>query len=288
MRRRLVIFVAAAAVTTAWRPARAGDEDLRALKGLSVDQLRDLEVTSVSKRRAPLGDAPTSIYVITAESIRRSGAQTLPEALRLAPNLQVARIDSVQYAISARGFNNAVGNKLLVLVDGRTVYTPLYSGVFWDQQDSMIEDVERIEVISGPGAALWGVNAVNGVINVITRAASDTRGALLTARAGGDERGAAFRYGGERGGGAWRVYARYAQFDHTLRAGGIDQQDDWKRGAAGFRADWRRGDDGFTLQGDVYQGDADPRGSIGTFELTAVAVEGANLLGRWKRTTAGT
>jgi iron complex outermembrane receptor protein len=287
MQRQLVVLLAAVAVTMTWRLARAGDDDLRALKGLSVDQLLDLEVTSVTKRRAPLGDAPASIYVITAESIRRSGAHTLPDALRLAPNLQVAQIDSVQYAISARGFNNAVGNKLLVLVDGRTVYTPLYSGVFWDQQDLMIEDVDRIEVISGPGAALWGVNAVNGVINVITRSAAETSGALLTAAAGGHERGGAVRYGGEFGGGAWRAYARYSQFDHTTRAGGVDQQDDWKRGAAGFRADWRRGDDGFTVQGDAYKGDADPRGSIGPIELTAVAVEGANLLGRWTRTTAG-
>jgi iron complex outermembrane recepter protein len=285
MRRRLGILVAATAVTLTCGVARAAEADVRTLKDLSVDQLLALEVTSASKRRAPLGDAPTSIYVITADAIRRAGAHTLPESLRLAPNLQVARIDSVQYAISARGFNNAVGNKLLVLVDGRTVYTPLYSGVFWDQQDLMMEDVERIEVISGPGAALWGVNAVNGVINVITRSAEDTRGALLSATAGRNERGAAFRYGGDMRDGAWRAYAKYSQFDHTTRAGGVDQQDDWKRGAAGFRADWRRGADAFTLQGDAYDGDADPRGTVLGFDFPEVSVEGANLLGRWRRTT---
>jgi iron complex outermembrane receptor protein len=287
MQCRLVILAAAAACSTFGSVAHAGDEDMRALKALSVDQLLDLEVTSVSKRRAPLGDAATSIYVITAESIRRAGAHTLPEALRLAPNLQVARIDSVQYAISARGFNNAVGNKLLVLVDGRTVYTPLYSGVFWDQQDLLMEDVDRIEVISGPGAALWGVNAVNGVINVITRPAADTPGTLVSATAGGNERGAAVRYGGEFGGGAWRAYAKYSQFDHTTRAGGIDQQDDWKRGAVGFRADWRRGADAFTVQGDAYDGDADARGTFAGVYFPEVSVEGANLLGRWQRTTPG-
>jgi iron complex outermembrane receptor protein len=280
--RRLVIL---AAFANAWPAAHAADDSLRNLKALSVDQLLDLEVTSVAKRSTPLADAAASIYVITAEAIRRSSASTLAEALRLAPSLQVAQIDSVQYAISARGFNNAVGNKLLVLVDGRTIYTPLYSGVFWDQQDLLMEDIERIEVISGPGASLWGVNAVNGVINVITRNAQDTTGTLLSGSAGGHSRGGAVRYGHAFGSGAWRAYAKYAQFDHTTRSGNIDQQDDWKRMAAGFRTDWSAGEaNGFTLQGDVYKGDADPRGTFGPIVLTEVAVEGANLLGRWRHT----
>ncbi len=164
--------------------AIAADSSVRALKELSLDQLLDMKVTSVTKRSEPLSDAAASIFVITQEAIRRSGVTTLPEALRLAPNLQVARADSVQYAISARGFNNAIGNKLLVLIDGRTVYTPLFSGVFWDQQDVLLQDVERIEVISGPGATLWGANAVNGVINVITRSAADTTGFLVSGLAG--------------------------------------------------------------------------------------------------------
>ncbi|HWM44707.1 MAG TPA: Plug domain-containing protein [Burkholderiales bacterium] len=125
------------------------------LADLSLEDLANLEITSVSRRAERLADAPASVYVITAADIRRSGATSLPEALRLAPTLQVARIDASQYAISARGFNNSIGNKLLVLIDGRTVYTPLFSGVFWDQQDVMLEDIERIEVISGPGATLW-------------------------------------------------------------------------------------------------------------------------------------
>ena len=157
--------------------------------------------------------APASIYVITGEDIRRSGATSLPEALRLAPNLQVARADANQYAISARGFNNVLANKLLVLIDGRTVYTPLFSGVFWEAQDVMLEDVERIEVISGPGATLWGANAVNGVINIITRTRRPTRRARWpSVGAGNREASAAARYGGDTGrGGHYRIYAKYVR-----------------------------------------------------------------------------
>ena len=146
------------------------------LADLSLEQLSNIEVTSVSGRAESLQDAASSIYVITGEDIRRSAATSLPEALRLAPNLQVARLNAAQYAISARGFNNAIGNKLLVLIDGRTVYSPLFSGVFWDANDVMLEDIERIEVISGPGGTLWGANAVNGVINIITRPAAGDAG----------------------------------------------------------------------------------------------------------------
>src|SRR6266513_5415724 len=154
------------------------------LKKLSIEQLMSVEVTSVSKRPERLSQTASAIQVITQGDIRRSGAASLAEALRLASNLQVAQVDSRQWAISARGFNSTVANKLLVLIDGRTVYTPLFSGVFWDAQDVMLEDVERIEVISGPGGTLWGVNAVNGVINIITRSATSTQGGLAAANAG--------------------------------------------------------------------------------------------------------
>jgi iron complex outermembrane receptor protein len=275
-----------AAVWGAASGATAADSSVRALKQLSLDQLLDMQVTSVTKRSEPLSDAAASIYVITQEAIRRSGVTTLPEALRLAPNLQIARADSAQYAISARGFNNAIGNKLLVLIDGRTVYTPLFSGVFWDQQDVMLHDVDRIEVISGPGATLWGANAVNGVINVISRSAADTEGILVKALAGGNERGGALRFGTSVGGGAVRFYAKYAEFDHTLRGDGAEQTDDWNRGQVGFRADWGAGKDTFTLQGDAYQGDSEFRGVFGPFVLDQIEVSGANLLGRWKRELA--
>ena len=159
--------------------ARGQQVAAASLAELSLQELSELPVTSVSGHPESLRSAPASVFVISGEDIRRSAATSLPEALRLAPNLQVARLNSGQYAISARGFNNAIANKLLVLIDGRAVYTPLFSGVFWDAQDVMLEDVERIEVISGPGATLWGANAVNGVINVITRSAADTRAGRL-------------------------------------------------------------------------------------------------------------
>jgi iron complex outermembrane receptor protein len=167
--RRLIIALGLVAFVTA---AAAERLQVSSLADLSLEQLTNVEVTSVSRHAEPLADAPASIYVISAEDICHSGATSLPEVLRMAPNLIVARADTNQYAISARGFNNVLANKLLVLIDGRTVYTPLFSGVFWEAQDVLLEDVERIEVISGPGAALRCANAVNGVINVITRPAS--------------------------------------------------------------------------------------------------------------------
>jgi iron complex outermembrane recepter protein len=180
-----------------------------ALKKLSVEELMDIEVTSVSKRPERLSETASAIQVITQEDIRRSGATRLPEALRLASNLEVAQRDSRQWAISARGFNNTLANKMLVLIDGRTVYTPLFAGVFWDVQDTLLEDIDRIEVISGPGATQWGANAVNGVINVITKHSKGTQGALL--EGGGTElRGfGGMRYGGKLGNDLqYRVYGK--------------------------------------------------------------------------------
>ncbi len=154
------------------------------LSSLSIEELAALEITTVSRRAEPLNEAAAAIFVITRDDIRRSGAENIPDALRLAPNLQVARMSANGYGISARGFNHSTGtsNKLLVLIDGRSVYTSLYSGVFWDIQNFPLDDIERIEVISGPGGTLWGANAVNGVINIITRSSADSQG--LMARAG--------------------------------------------------------------------------------------------------------
>src|SRR5205809_1841693 len=167
------------------------------LKKLSVEELMDIEVTSVSKRPEKLSETASAIQVITQADIRRSGATSLPEALRLASNLEVAQVDSRQWAISARGFNNATANKMLVLIDGRTIYTPLYAGVYWDAQDTLLEDIDRIEVISGPGATLWGANAVNGVINIITKKSKDTQGVLFEGGGGTELRGfGGIRYGG--------------------------------------------------------------------------------------------
>ncbi|MDB5880559.1 MAG: hypothetical protein JWP43_437, partial [Ramlibacter sp.] len=210
------------------------------LADLTLEQLSNIQVTSVAGRGESLLQAAASIYVITGEEIRRSAATSLPEALRLAPNLQVARLNASQYAISARGFNNAIGNKLLVLIDGRTVYSPLFSGVFWDANDVVLEDVDRIEVISGPGGTLWGANAVNGVINVITRAASATQGAtasVVRSGAGGYETA---RYGGALGEvGHYRLYALAMDHGSTRRADGFERPDSASKRQVGFRSDWR-------------------------------------------------
>jgi iron complex outermembrane receptor protein len=250
------------------------------LADLSLEELANLQVTSVSRRAERLSDAAASIFAITGDDIRRSGVTSLPEALRLAPNLQVARVDARQYAISARGFNSTTANKLLVLIDGRTVYTPLFSGVFWDAQDVFLEDVARIEVISGPGATLWGANAVNGVINVITRPAAETKGLLAYAAGGNRESGIGVRYGTDLPGGALRIYGKGSDRDNTVRANGTDVPDGWQNVQGGFRADWGTAANGFTLQGDAY------RGTIDQLAPGDVRISGGNLLARWSRQLA--
>src|SRR5213078_1967916 len=210
------------------------------LKKLSIEQLMNLQVTSVSKRPERLSQTASAIQVITQEDIRRSGAASLPEALRLASNLQVAQVDSRQWAISARGFNGTTANKLLVLIDGRTVYTPLFSGVFWDVQEAPLADIDRIEVISGPGAALWGANAVNGVINVISRNSKDTQGLLVSGGGGMELRGFGdARYGGTLSPAAhFRAYGKGFARQPTVLPTGLDATDDWHAAQGGFRVDW--------------------------------------------------
>ncbi len=254
-----------------------------ALKMMSVEQLMDIEVTSVSKRPEKLSEVASAIQVITADEIRRSGATSIPEALRLASNLEVAQIDSRQWAISARGFNNVFADKMLVLIDGRSVYTPLYAGVYWDVQDTMLEDLDRIEVISGPGATQWGANAVNGVINITTKSAKDTQGSLVTTGVGSQLRStAAARYGGELAPGVfYRVYAKYFDRGDSVRPNGNKSNDSWRVGQVGFRVDWdRTSADQITLQGDGYDG---TEGQVGPDTIRA---NGANLLGRWTRQLA--
>ncbi|NEX59544.1 TonB-dependent receptor plug domain-containing protein [Noviherbaspirillum galbum] len=245
------------------------------LADLDLDELGDIRVTSVSKRAEPLSGAPASIYVISGEDIRRSSASTLPEALRLAPNLQVARVDARNYAVTARGFNSPFENKLLVLIDGRTVYSPLFSGVYWDAQDVVLEDIARIEVISGPGATLWGSNAVNGVINIITKSAADTRGQLASVSFGKDERQGTVRQGGVTDGGInYRVYAKYIEADDPERANGSLSPTGWNRRQAGFRSDWGTAGRNVTVQGDVYSGSLHQAGTRN------IEISGANLTAR--------
>src|SRR3989454_2220096 len=252
-----------------------------ALKKLSIEQLMNLQVTSVSKRPERLSQTASAIQVITQQDIRRSGAASLAEALRLAANLQVAQIDSRQWAISARGFNGTAANKLLVLIDGRTVYTPLFSGVFWDVQEVPLQDIDRIDVISGPGATLWGANAVNGVINVITKDAKDTQGFLLSGGGGTEQHGfGTVRYGAALGSSVRaRIYGRGFDRDATALPSGQGAADDWYLGQGGFRMDWEASSASrVTLQGDLYDG------RIGQPSAGDIAVSGGNAMARWSHT----
>jgi iron complex outermembrane recepter protein len=258
---------------------------------MSIEELSNIQITSVSKKPERLSDAAASVFVITADDIRRAGATTLPQALRLAPNLQVAQVSASGYAISARGLNgssNSVANKLLVLIDGRSVYSPLFSGVFWDAQDVVLEDVERIEVISGPGATLWGVNAVNGVINVITRAAAHTQGALAALAGGQLGANGAVRYGGTFGnGGSYRVFAKLIERGHTELADGARVNDGWHRSQAGFRADWGNAQQQLSVFGNVYRA-REEQPAPGVIAISGmnivlgdVSASGADLTARW-------
>ena len=236
-------------------------QTVRDIQEMSIGQLEGLDVTSVTRTREALSDAPAAIYVITQEAIARSGAVTLPEILRLAPNLQVDQISASRYIITARGFSGNIGdqnfaNQLLVLIDGRSVYTPLYSGVYWDMQDVPPADIERIEVISGPGATLWGANAVNGVINIITKKASHTQGGLVAVSAGNLEQSATLQYGGRVSDSlAYRFYMSDYWGADTQLASGQTAHDQWSRPQGGFRLDWSPSEvDNVTFQGDAYTG----------------------------------
>jgi len=270
----------------------ASPESTQALKLLSVEDLLNVEVTSVSRTEETLRTAAAALTIVSSEAIHRSGATSLPEALRSVPGLYVAQQNSNVWAVSARGFSSVSSEKLLVLMDTRSVYTPLFAGVLWDSQDYLLEDIDRIEVIRGPGAALWGANAVNGVINITTRGARATQGTYLEAGTGSFERAfVGMRHGGTLGDDAYfRVYGRYFDRDTTDNPVAASD-DDWRVGRAGFRADWtRNATDEFTLQADVYQGKVgqhspaikvtgrpEPVGAL------QVDVSGGNLLGRWRR-----
>lgn len=264
-----------------------------ALKRLSVEELMNVEVTSVSRSRETLAGAAAAVAIVTNDDIRRSGALSIPEALRFVPGLHVARTTADSWAVSARGFSGVNSEDLLVLTDTRSVYTPLFSGVFWDVQDLLMEDLDRIEVIRGPGAALWGSNAVNGVINILTKSAADTQGAYVEAGSGNEERvtGGA-RYGGKFGDSSYyRVFGKYLDQKAGLDPPGTGP-DGWHLGHVGFRTDSKLSTaDALTLQGDLYDGrmgQVSPAVSIigrpGPALPLVAALGGGNLLGRWTHT----
>lgn len=270
-------------------PQPDGDA-IQDLTELGLEQLLAMEVTSVSKKAQPLSQAPSAIFVVTQEDIRRSGANNIPEILRMVPGLHVARIDSQKYSITSRGYSGRFADDLLVLIDGRTVYSPLVAGTFWEVQDYPLEDIDRIEVIRGPGGTLWGANAVNGAIHIITKKAKDTQGALITAGGGTEERAfATLRYGGTIGNSlSYRLYGKGFERDSTSSATG--NHDDWRMGRTGGRLDWEPStQDSVTLQGDYYHGLAGQITSFPTLlapsfsrsAIEAMRMSGGNVLGRW-------
>lgn len=279
--------------------------DLEGLLNMDIEQLAktpvtsgggaamDMPVTSVTKEASTVGRSAAAVFVITNEMIHRSGATCIPEALRMAPGLEVARVNSNTWAITSRGFNNAFANKLLVLIDGRTVYSPSFNGVYWDSEDVLLEDVERIEVIRGPGGTLWGANAVNGVINVITKSAKDTKGAYVNLGGGTVERSmGAMRYGGDLSEDCqYRVYSKYSDwgpFYDPNQPG----NDAWTHGQAGFRTDWdmnKAKTDSLTVQGDHYVGNSGISAGwcqlVQPYQQTLYGTAyntGDNILARWR------
>lgn len=271
-------------------PAAAKD-----LTELSIEDLMAMEVTTtVARKPQPVSKTAAAVFVISSEDIRRSGATCIPELLRMVPGFEVARINANKWAISARGFNGYIANKLLVLMDGRTVYNQLYSGVYWDIQDTVLEDVARIEVIRGPGASLWGANAVNGVVNIITKKASETQGVMVAAGAGTEERFfSTLRYGGRLGKDAYyRMYGKFFDRDGGDMPDGGESYDDWHYGRGGGRIDWKRSDsNSFTFQGDIYDGASGDLATYVDFDPPYYKYyddntkqSGGNLLGRWQHT----
>jgi iron complex outermembrane recepter protein len=263
------------------------------LLDLDIDQLGkvdvvissfDVPVTSVTKGEGTVGKSPAAIFVITQDMIRRSGATSVPETLRMVPGLSVAHISGNTWAITSRGLNSQFANKLLVMIDGRSVYSPLFAGVHWDTQDLVLQDIERIEVIRGPGSTLWGANAVNGVINIITKKAEDTQGLLGVVGAGSvDKTIDSVRYGGKVGDDLhYRIYGK--GFDRGAQYSPLGASDDWRQMRGGFRADWTpfgSEDDFVTFQGDIYGGTSGNNDGAFPFNPTDTDVSGGNFLARW-------
>lgn len=270
---------------------------VRKLGDMDISQLMNVKVSIIGRSEA-VSDTAAAVSVVTQDDIKRSGAMNIPEALRLVPGMEVAQLDASQWAVSARGFNDTFANKLLVMQDGRSIYTPLFSGVFWDVQGTMMEDIDHIEVVRGPGATLWGANAMNGVINILTKSAADTQGFLFSGGGGNQERGFAdARYGGAISSNIfYRVYGTYENHDANELPNGADANNSWQIGRGGFRIDANPdGPDAFTVQGDGYAGNIDqvfgvlgPPPTYRTTNDALMRVSGANALGRWTHTISDT
>lgn len=267
-------------VVVAQPPSATAQSQLPALKQLTLEELLDVDVTLPLRRPERVSEAAAAVTVLTSEDIRRGGALNLAETLRFAPGLFVGRLSASSWVISARGFASTSSNKLLVMLDGRTVYSPLFSGVFWDVQDTFLLDLDRIEVIRGPGATLWGSNAVNGVINVVSRTAAETQGGLVSVSGGAEERlSGSARYGGRVGSGFYRIYGKYFDRDDARQANGSPAKDWQKFGQGGFRLDFGTADhSAVVIQGDLYASRAGLLNRASDLESA-----GANILARWSR-----
>ncbi len=289
-----VIAVSCLLLIAAARQVAGFQQAVAPLTHLSLEELGNVEVTTVSKEPETLLGSPAAVYVITQDDIRRSGATSLPEVLRMAPGIDVARIDSGHWSVGIRGFGDQFSKSMLVLIDGRSVYTPLFAGIYWAVEDTLLEDIDRIEVIRGPGGTIWGANAVNGVINIITKDSSDTQGVLASVGGGTIDHGVGgFRYGGQGGAGlTYRFYGKSFRRGPAFHTDG-HAFDNWYMGQSGFRADWSRPADTLTIQGDVYKGSAGQSVVWGTISPAAditsydpVKLSGGNLLARWHRRMA--
>ncbi|NOX21255.1 MAG: TonB-dependent receptor [Nitrospirae bacterium] len=270
------------------------EELVEELSELSIEELLNLDVLTVEKRAEKILNTPSAVYVITEEDIRRSGVTTIAETLRGIPGIQVSRIDSNLWAVSSRGFNERYSNKLLVMIDGRTIYTPIFSGVYWDVQDTVLEDIDKIEVVRGPGSTIWGANAVNGVINVLTKNAKHTQGLLFSQVLGNEDKViTTLRYGGKyKEDIYWRIYGKYTDRDSFVDINNNENNDRWYVSRAGFRVDWLPGSGrSLTLQGDIYEGKVHSEEIVPTlnppyyFDSKIIEdVSGSNILGRWHQT----
>lgn len=294
---KLLLVLAAGTGVPAWASgsgsSQGAADQAAALKNLTLEQLSNIEVTTTTKAPENAFQTPAAVYVITGDEIRRSGATTIPDALRLAPGVEVAQIDSGKWSVGIRGFGSRLSRSVLVLIDGRTVYTTLLAGTYWEVQDTLLEDIDRIEVIRGPGGTIWGPNAVNGVINIITKSAKDTHGVLASIGGGTVQQGFInLRLGGSTENDLnWRVYGKAFTRGPQYHFDGRNF-DDWRAGQGGFRMDWNRGSkNSFTFQGDAYKEEAGE--SVVATSYTPpfqqlidanAELSGLNFLGKWTHT----
>jgi iron complex outermembrane receptor protein len=285
---RRAVWLMAVTASAGWSQRDLGDA--------SLEELLNTRITSVSKKEQKLSQAAAAIFVINQDDIRRSGATTIPDLLRMAPGVEVARINGNRWAVTIRGFNSAYANKVLVLIDGRSVYSGTYSGVIWDQVSMPVEEIERIEVIRGPGGSVWGANAVNGVINIVTKPSQDTKGGMVVVGVGSSvSTDDTVRYGGDLGrSGSYRVFGRYSRTADFYAPGDVDAADGWDRKQGGFRTDWTISPrTSLAVEGSYYYNHGSQALTDGLFPTqpgqlfeSGFFAEGGDVAAQWKHTLA--